>query len=430
MSETVNEEKGSTHPLTNSSTHQPSPDIAIRVDHISKKFCRYLRRSMRYGMHDICRNLLRMSTKPDRLRKDEFWAVDDVSFDLKRGEILGIIGQNGSGKSTILKMLNGIFMPDKGKIEINGRVGALIEIGAGFHPLLTGRENIYVNGAILGMSKEELDDKFDDIVEFADIGDFIDTPVKFYSSGMFVRLGFAVAVHCEPDILLVDEVLAVGDSAFVAKSARKIRDLIDGDTTVVFISHNMHVVSSICEKVLVLDRGRCIYLGPTDKSIELYEKTVLDKQILLKHSIEPSLQTDVGILRIDLLNGSGEKVTEVDTADSLKINVILESNSQIENPVFGIRMFRLDGTTCWNEKSLYHNVQTGVIKGRYEFTCHLKKVQVTTGYYYFIVNIFEGKISGLLAKGASERFFVQSHVPLRDEQTDIYHPLLEWEVKV
>jgi lipopolysaccharide transport system ATP-binding protein len=136
-----------THSLTNSSTHPPSSDVAIRVDHISKKFCRSLRKSMRYGMHDIGRNLLRMGTKPERLRKDEFWAVDDVSFEVRRGETLGIIGPNGSGKSTILKMLNGIFMPDKRKIEINGRVGALIELGAGFHPLLTGRENIYVNGA-------------------------------------------------------------------------------------------------------------------------------------------------------------------------------------------------------------------------------------------------------------------------------------------
>ena len=192
-----------THSLTNSSTHSPSPDIAIRVNHVSKKFCRYLRKSMRYGMQDIGGNLLGMSTKPDMLRKDEFWAVDDVSFELHRGETLGIIGPNGSGKSTIFKMLNGIYMPDKGKIEIYGRVGALIEIGAGFHPMLTGRENIYVNAAIRGMTKEEVDEKFDDIIEFADIGDFIDTPVKHYSSGMFVRLGFAVAVHCEPGVLLI-----------------------------------------------------------------------------------------------------------------------------------------------------------------------------------------------------------------------------------
>jgi len=208
----------STHLLNNSSTHSPSSDIAITVDHVSKKYCKSLKRSMLYGVTDIGRNTLGLSSHSGNLRKSEFWAVDDVSFEVKKGETLGIIGPNGSGKTTLLKMLNGIFWPDKGKITVKGRVGALIEVGAGFHPLLTGRENIYINAAILGMTKEEVDEKFDDIVEFADIGDFLDTPVKFYSRGMYVRLGFAVAVHCEPDILLVDEVLAVGDK-YLSKEA-------------------------------------------------------------------------------------------------------------------------------------------------------------------------------------------------------------------
>jgi len=182
-------------------------EIAIKVDHVSKKYCKSLKRAMVYGVTDIGRNTLGLSSHSENLRKHEFWAVDDISFEVRKGETLGIIGSNGSGKTTLLKMLNGIFWPDKGKITINGRVGALIEVGAGFHPLLTGRENVYINAAILGMTKEEVDEKFDSIIEFADIGDFLDTPVKFYSSGMYVRLGFAVAVHCEPDILLVDEVL-------------------------------------------------------------------------------------------------------------------------------------------------------------------------------------------------------------------------------
>jgi lipopolysaccharide transport system ATP-binding protein len=179
-------------------------EVAIKVDHISKKYCKSLKRSMLYGVTDIGRNTLGLSSHSEKLRRSEFWAVDDVSFEVKKGETLGLIGPNGSGKTTLLKMLNGIFWPDKGKITINGRVGALIEVGAGFHPMLTGRENVYINAAILGMTKK-VDEKFDAIIEFADIGDFIDAPVKFYSSGMFVRLGFAVAVHYEPDILLVDE---------------------------------------------------------------------------------------------------------------------------------------------------------------------------------------------------------------------------------
>ncbi len=180
---------------------------------------------MWYGFRDILRDTAGLHPKSDRLRRKEFWAVDDVSFELRKGETLGIIGPNGAGKTTLLKMLNGIVLPDKGSLRIKGRVGALIQVGAGFHPQLTGRENIYINGAILGMGKREIDKKFDAIVEFADIGDFLDTPVKHYSSGMFVRLGFAVAVHCEPEILLVDEVLAVGDTGFQTKCFNKIGEL-------------------------------------------------------------------------------------------------------------------------------------------------------------------------------------------------------------
>ena len=213
-------------------------DVAIKVENVSKKYSKSLKRSMLYGIKDIARNTIGLSSNSDKLRKNEFWALDDISFEVKKGETLGIIGPNGSGKTTLLKMLNGIFWPDKGKITVKGKVGALIEVGAGFHPLLTGRENIYINAAILGMTKEEVDKKFDEIVEFADIGDFLDVPVKHYSSGMFVRLGFAVAVHCEPDILLVDEVLAVGDSSFRKKSSERMKHFIkNGNKSIVIVTH-------------------------------------------------------------------------------------------------------------------------------------------------------------------------------------------------
>jgi len=189
-------------------------DVIVEVDHLSKKYCKSLRRSMRYGIEDIGRNLLGLRSRSGVLREGEFWALNNISFQIKKGEVVGIIGPNGSGKTTLLKLLNGIFWPDQGKITVCGKIGVLIELGAGFHPSLTGRENIYINAAILGMTKDEVNEKFDSIIDFADIGDFIDTPVKHYSSGMFVRLGFAVAVHSDPDILLIDEVLAVGDVQF------------------------------------------------------------------------------------------------------------------------------------------------------------------------------------------------------------------------
>ena len=248
-------------------------DPLVRVENVSKKFCRGLKRSMWYGLRDIARNAVGLRSGSGKLRRDEFWALRDIDFELKRGEVLGIIGPNGSGKSTLLKMLNGIYWPDAGRIAVAGRVGALIEVGAGFHPMLSGRENIYVNGAILGMSKQEIDDKFDEIVAFADIGDFLDMPVKKYSSGMFVRLGFAVAAHCSPDVLLIDEILAVGDMAFRRRCYNRIDEL-KRTCTVVLVSHNMFQIGRICDRVLFLHRGENRFSGPVADGIMAYYDTV------------------------------------------------------------------------------------------------------------------------------------------------------------
>jgi homopolymeric O-antigen transport system ATP-binding protein len=249
-----------------------SDSVDIAVDHVSKKYCKDLKQSMRYGVRDISRNLFRLSSHPDALRKDEFWAIDDVSFDLREGETLGVIGPNGSGKTTLLKLLNGIFWPDKGKITVKGKVGALIAVGAGFHPALTGRENIYVNAAILGMTRKEVDAKFDSIVDFADIGTFIDTSVKYYSSGMFVRLGFAVAVHCEPDILLVDEILSVGDSGFRVKCLNKIGEMREQGMTTLIVSHNMQLISSYSDRAILLNNGKATEFANPSDAVKRYNR--------------------------------------------------------------------------------------------------------------------------------------------------------------
>lgn len=246
-----------------------SGEVLIKVEEVSKKFTSTLRRSMKYGVIDIARSLIGSPSPKDTIRPSEFWAVKDVSFQLKRGECLGIIGPNGSGKSTLLKMLNGIIMPDKGKIEIHGRVGALIEVGAGFHPLLTGRENIYINGLIMGLTRKEIDRNFDSIVGFAELGDFIDTPVSYYSSGMYVRLGFAVAAHLRPDVMIIDEVLAVGDVGFRAKCYKQIASLLK-EVAVIFVSHSMPIVNRYCSSVLVLNRGEKLYEGNNYRGIETY----------------------------------------------------------------------------------------------------------------------------------------------------------------
>lgn len=243
-------------------------DILIQVEAVSKKFCRSLKRSLWYGVQDVGYELMGRTKKPE-LRKDEFWAVSDVSFELRRGECLGLIGHNGAGKSTLLKMLNGLIKPDKGRIAIKGRVGALIELGTGFNPILTGRENIYNNGAVLGFTQKEINEKFDAIVEFAEIGEFLDMPVQNYSSGMKVRLGFAVASHMEPDVLLVDEVLAVGDMGFMLKCYNQMDRLLQ-NTAMIFVSHSMPQIARLATQIVLMENAKGLYF-PGDPSIGITE---------------------------------------------------------------------------------------------------------------------------------------------------------------
>lgn len=231
-------------------------ETLIKVEGLSKKFCRNLKKSLWYGMQDIGSELAgRRHGTEGVLRPDEFWAVKDIGFELKRGECLGLIGHNGAGKTTLLRMLNGLIKPDQGRIEMRGQVGALIALGAGFNPILTGRENIYVNAAVLGMSKQIVDSRIDEIIDFAEIHEFINSPVQTYSSGMSVRLGFAIAaILIEPDILLLDEVLAVGDIGFAIKCLNTVRRMTN-KSAVVFVSHSMQQISTFCTRVMVMNHG-------------------------------------------------------------------------------------------------------------------------------------------------------------------------------
>jgi len=245
-----------------------SADIIVRVEGVSKKFCRDLKRSLWYGLKDTAADLLGGHSS-NGLRPDEFWALDGVSLELARGECLGLIGRNGAGKTTLLKMLNGLIKPDKGRIELAGRVGALISLGAGFNPILTGRENIYVNGSVLGLTTKEIDSKLAEIIAFSEIDDFIDTPVQSYSTGMQVRLGFAVATAMQPDVLLLDEVLAVGDAAFRAKCYERLARIRDR-AAFILVSHDTDQIARVCSKALVLDHGRERHLGDVEEGIRVY----------------------------------------------------------------------------------------------------------------------------------------------------------------
>lgn len=244
-------------------------EILVEVQNVSKKFTLDLKTSLKYGATDIIKSSLGFKNSKE-LRKGEFWAVQDISFKLRRGECIGLIGHNGAGKSTLLKVLNGLYAPDKGQIVMRGKVGALIELGAGFNPILTGRENIYNNAAILGFSKEEVNQKIQSIIDFSENEKFIDMPVQNYSSGMKVRLGFAVAAHLEPDILIIDEVLAVGDLGFILKCFKKIDELLP-NTAIIFVSHSMPMVSRICNEIILMDHGIAEYQGnDIGKGVQLY----------------------------------------------------------------------------------------------------------------------------------------------------------------
>lgn len=372
-------------------------DTVIEVEGLSKKFARSVKASMLYGIKDISKNLLGISSGSEKLRKGEFWALDDISFSVKKGETLGIIGLNGSGKSTMLKLLNGIFMPDKGKISIRGKVSALIEVGAGFHPLLTGRENIYVNAAILGMTKKATDEKINDIIEFADIGDFIDSPVKHYSSGMFVRLGFAAAIHCDPDILLVDEILSVGDISFRNKSLRFMDAFRKKANAVIFVSHNMEQIRVLCDRVIILNKGKLVFNGPTPEGCVKYNeishelrKTAMGKEFAASGArFRESSGEDVLFDDIGFINHMGEKTNEVGMNEPLVIRCCFSVKENIAGLYFSVGIVNEENKNCiWvmsndNNKAAFTNLNAG----KYMLEVSIPEHHLMPNVYYLNIGI-------------------------------------------
>jgi len=277
----------------------------------------------------LCRPFDDQSYLRIRLETDYIWALKDVSFEVKRGEIVGIIGRNGAGKSTLLKILSKITEPTEGRVELRGQVGSLLEVGTGFHPELTGHENVYMYGAILGMDRWEVTRKFDEIVAFAEIEKFIETPVKRYSSGMYMRLAFAVAAHMETEILIVDEVLAVGDAAFQKKCLGKMEDVSRGGRTVLFVSHNMGAVSRLCEGAIWIDRGEIVFLGPSNSAISSYLKQSSEKRH--RNTFPPLSEKPMCLRLIEVHDEEGNLADEIEF--STPIRIVLEYD--INRPVSG-----------------------------------------------------------------------------------------------
>lgn len=303
-------------------------DILVEVNNVSKKFCKNLKRSLWYGAKELAADFMGVAQNKSELRKDEFWAVKDVSFQLRRGECMGLIGHNGAGKSTLLKMLNGLIRPDEGEIRMRGRVGALIELGAGFNPVLTGRENVYVNGQILGFSKKEIDQKFEAIVAFAEIADFIDSPVQNYSSGMKVRLGFAVAAQMEPDILIIDEVLAVGDVGFRMKCYNTILKLKERGTCIILVTHSMIDINRLCSEGIVLNKGRIeLQSANISRVISTYEVLAAYKE-----DVESIEEKTALVANIETFSEAKEPRKDFTTGDSIYVKATIKNTlKRLEN---------------------------------------------------------------------------------------------------
>jgi lipopolysaccharide transport system ATP-binding protein len=359
----------------------------IKVENVAKKFCRSLKRSLWYGAKDITAELMGRS-KSDQLRNDEFWAVSDLSFQVERGQCLGLIGRNGAGKSTLLKMLNGLIKPDKGRIEMRGRVGALIELGAGFNPILTGRENIYNKGAVLGFTKEEINKKFDDIVAFAEIGDFLDMPVQNYSSGMKVRLGFAVSAQMEPDVLLIDEVLAVGDIGFRIKCINRIQELLN-ECAVIFVSHAMTQVAVVSTDILVMNKGlAALYTREVGKGIEHYY-SMFGSGLTQNIGTGKAKLNYIRILKNGLHIIKEEMVLK--ESDRLIVDLELELDSSINEAAIGIVIFNSE----YRPIAETHSINDGFLlrnSGRKNrLTAKFPPLHLNSGKYSLHVNVSDPK---------------------------------------
>jgi len=311
------------------------------------------------------------------------WALKDVSFEVKQGEAVGIIGRNGSGKSTLLKILSRITAPTEGQIEIRGRVGSLLEVGTGFHPELTGRENIHLNGAILGMKRVDVDRKFDEIVAFSEIEKFLDTPVKRYSSGMYVRLAFAVAAHLEPEILIVDEVLAVGDAAFQKKCLGKMDDVSKGGRTVLFVSHNMAAVENLCQRALVLNQGQVQYIGGQSEAIAEYVKEIETSSLSLRERKDRVGSGEIRVVGIEAKDANGNVLDALACGRDANIYLYFEAPAglgkrRVIASLMVKTMFDVPVFLHYNKLS---GDEFGELPQRGAFVCHLQQLPLPASTY-------------------------------------------------
>ncbi|MFT3782540.1 MAG: ABC transporter ATP-binding protein [Nibricoccus sp.] len=392
------------------------PQPIIEVSHVSKKY-----RLGKIGMTSFRDEFGRLT---DRLRgraviekpnETDFWALRDVSFSVEPGEVIGIIGRNGAGKSTLLKILSRITDPTIGDIRMRGRLASLLEVGTGFHPELSGRENIFLNGAILGMRRAEIASKFDEIVEFSEVGKFIDTPVKRYSSGMYVRLAFAIAAHLEPEILIVDEVLAVGDAQFQRKCIGRMQDISRGHgRTILFVSHSMPTIRRLCRRCAVLEGGQLRGVFPVDEAIEQYNQNIgatdLDMVVSTRNRDYNTTGEDARIIRVRCANTKG-----LFFGEPFSVEFTIQVNKAFESLMIGFALNTVEGQRVMTLDSDANGQAWQVKPGRYVATLSLPRLPVSPGRYYCSAAIAQGKhFSDIIDSFA----LWEVHTGTRDNESD------------
>jgi lipopolysaccharide transport system ATP-binding protein len=388
-------------------------NVAIDFYHVYKKFKRgEIFDSLRDFIPFLTRNIFSAASYED-LREKEFWAVKDVSFQLEYGEAVGIIGPNGAGKSTILKILSGILLPNKGTYKVNGRLSALIEVGAGFHPDLTGKENIFLNGAILGMHKKEISEKYESIVEYSELEDFIDTPVKRYSSGMYARLGFSVAVHVDPQILLIDEVLSVGDYSFQQKCLKKMQEILNNGTTIIFISHNIPAVINLCPKTILLNRGAVHKFGDTKDVCRYYYK-------ISSQTRRATEEDYLGLEGVELFTENGIPETAFRPGEQAKIRFVIRSKIDIKNLVMGFFIKRNDGMVVFDARSdIVGERYFSFSEGEGKEVDLSFKVNLPQGTYYVGMNLIDSEKGFYLYEDEVIEFYVDAPKTLGSSYLDL-----------
>jgi ABC-type polysaccharide/polyol phosphate transport system ATPase subunit len=365
-------------------------DPVIRFQNVSKKF-RFSKEAPQSVMEIFISAFSRKSKRD--ADSGDLWAVQDVSFAIYPGQTFGIVGRNGSGKSTLLKLITRILRPTDGRIVVNGRMSALLELGAGFHQDLTGRENVYLNASLLGLTEAEINAKLDDILAFSELGDFIDMPIKHYSSGMYMRLGFSIAIHVNPDILIIDEILAVGDQPFQTKCIDAIMDMKRQGVTIIFVSHDINLMKSICTHMLWIDKGRTQACGTVEDVARRYTEysTMREGQQLFSADFERFGSGEIEITGVRLLNAAGEETNTFLTGDAMTIEMAYIAHQPIPNPEFGLAIFRHDGVRVNGPNTRLCGMDLGDVEGPGVLCYEIEQLPLLPARYRVTVAVHDGR---------------------------------------